>query len=145
MQQWRRLREEIIQDVRQQDSYLFFQPQFKFNIHTQAYLRCQNMQLRYMMVDCIPVYLCSVVPFSSSLASSRLSCHHLPCFMFTFMLLLRLFTPMPYFILFHSDPLISPSLFIYFTSPFPRSCMTVSPDHYSCSCIGTTLFLALST
>jgi len=37
------------------------------------------------MVICIPVYLCSVVPFSSSLAFSRLSSHHLPCFMLTFM------------------------------------------------------------
>lgn len=143
MQQWCRLRDEI-QDLTQQDSYLFFQPQLKYNIHTQAYLRCQNMQLRYMMVNCIPVYLCSVVPFSSSLASSRLSFHHLPCFMFTFMILLLLFIPMHYFILFHSDPLISPSLSIYFTSPSPRSCMIVSPDHYSCSFIRSTVFLALS-
>jgi hypothetical protein len=35
-------------------------------------------------------------------------------------------------------------LFIYFTSLLPRSCMIVSPDHYSCSFIRTTLFLTPS-
>ena len=68
---------------------------------------------------------CCTIFFLLNLFTSFLSSSSL--FYIYFHFLLFLFTPMHYFILFHSDPLISRSLFIYCPSPSPRSCIIVSP------------------